>query len=154
NWNARIDPTDRPDFAPQPIDLEAAVRRALSERTDLQIAKQNVQMNDVTLKYLRDQLKPQADLSAQYQPQGVGGIELVRSQSGTLGSQVTDQIDLGVAQAFSSLFKNTYPVWSAQVTFSYPLGTSTQKANVSRAAVQLSQVQAQVKQIELQIATD
>src|SRR5438552_929765 len=39
NWNADIDPTDRPDFRPEPIDTEAAVRRALAERTDLEIAK-------------------------------------------------------------------------------------------------------------------
>src|SRR5204863_6835762 len=28
NWNATIDPIDRPDFQRQPIDIEAAVRRA------------------------------------------------------------------------------------------------------------------------------
>src|SRR5262249_51637301 len=43
---------------------------------------------------------------------------------------------------------------SAQINFSYPLGTSSQEANVARARVQLNQVQAQVHQIELQIATD
>ena len=30
-----IDPVDRPDFRPEPVDVEAAVRRALAERTDL-----------------------------------------------------------------------------------------------------------------------
>src|SRR5207249_3860165 len=38
--------------------------------------------------------------------------------------------------------------------FSYPLGLTTQEANVVRARVQMNQVQAQLKQIELQIATD
>ena len=42
NWNVQLDPIDRPDFRPEPIDIEAAVRRALSERTDLDIAKKNV----------------------------------------------------------------------------------------------------------------
>src|SRR5262245_47644686 len=54
HWNAQINPTDRPDFRPEPIDIEAAVRRALSERTDLDIAKKNIQSNDVTLKFLQD----------------------------------------------------------------------------------------------------
>src|SRR6185436_19974606 len=62
NWNAQLDPVDRPDFAPQAIDIEASVRRALSERTDLAIAKKSVEENDVTLRYLREQMKPQADL--------------------------------------------------------------------------------------------
>src|SRR5204863_6495939 len=78
NWNAEIDPVDRPDFRPEPIDIEAAVRRALSERTDLEIAKKNMDSNDVTLKFLQDQMKPQADLQTTYGFQGIGGPYLQR----------------------------------------------------------------------------
>ena len=41
-----------------------------------------------------------------------------------------------------------------QVNVSYPLGLSTQQASVARARVQLNQVQAQLKQIELQVAIE
>src|SRR4029077_12282500 len=51
NWNASITPVDRPDFVPETIDVPAAVRRALENRTDLQQAKRNLQVNDVTLTY-------------------------------------------------------------------------------------------------------
>jgi outer membrane protein len=154
NWGAQLDPVDRPEFAAQSIDIEAAIRRALAERTDLDIARKNIAANDVTLRYLRDQLKPQADLAVNYIPQGVGGTQLVRQSIGSLGSQITEQRQLGISEAFASLFRNQYPQWTAQVNFSYPLGTSSQEANVARARVQLTQVQAQVKQIELQVATD
>ena len=40
NWNATIDPVDRPDFRAETIDVDAAVRRALSQRTDLAIASE------------------------------------------------------------------------------------------------------------------
>ena len=42
NWSVTLDPVDRPEFAPQAIDLEAAVRNALSQRTDLEIAKKTI----------------------------------------------------------------------------------------------------------------
>ena len=154
NWNAALDPTDRPDFRPETIDIEAAIRRALSERTDLDIAKKNVQGNDVTLKYLRDQLLPQADFQVNYGLQGIGGPYLQRSQTGVLGSTVTTVVPGGIADAFSTLFRNNYPRWTVQMNLSYPLGLSSQEAAVARARVQLNQVQAQVKQIELQVATD
>lgn len=154
NWNATLDAVDRPDFRAESVDVEAAIRRALSERTDIAIAKKTVEANDVTLKYLGDQLKPQADLQVNYTTQGLAGIELVRSQAGVLGSRVTDEVPHALTEAFSSLFRGLYPVWSAQVNISYPLGLSTQKASVARARVQLNQVQAQLKQIELQAATD
>ena len=152
NWSAEINPTDRPDFRPEPVDIEAAVRRALSERTDIDIAKKTVAENDVTLKFLGEQLKPQVDLQAAYGLQGLGGTQLQRS--GVLGGTVTTSIPGGIGDAFSSLVRNAYPVWTAQLVMSYPLGVSTQKANVARGRVQLSQVQAQLKQVELQVATD
>jgi outer membrane protein TolC len=154
NWNADLNPTDRPDFRPEPIDIEGAVRRALSERTDLDIAKKNLMSNDVTLKFLRDQMKPQADLQAQYGFSGIGGPNLVRSNTGVLGSQVTTVNPGGIGDAFGSLFRNQYPRWTVQLNVTYPLGLSSQEASVARARVQMNQVQAQVKQIELQIATD
>ena len=154
NWNVQLDPIDRPEFTAQSIDIEAAVRRALSERTDLEIARKNVDSNNATLRFLRDQLKPQADFAVTYVPQGVGGTELFRETNAALGSRVTRTEQLGISEAFASLFRNQFPQWTAQVNFSYPLGTSAQEANVARARVQLSQVQAQIKQIELQVATD
>ena len=63
NWNVQLNPVDRPDFRPEPIDLDAAVRRALA-RTHRPRHREDrhVKANDVTLKYLDEQLKPQADL--------------------------------------------------------------------------------------------
>jgi outer membrane protein TolC len=154
NWNAAFEPTDRPEFRPEGIDLDAAIRRALSERTDIAIAKKNIESNDVTLKYLRDQLLPQADLQINYGVQGIGGPFLQRSNTGVLGSQVTTIVPGGIGDAFGSLFNASYPRWSVQMNISYPLGLSSQEAAVARARVQLNQVQAQIKQIELQVATD
>ena len=152
NWAAALDPVDRPDFQPQTIDIEAAVRRALDERTDIAIAKKTVEANDVTLKLLVDQLKPQIDLQTSYGLQGLGGTQFIRD--GGFGAPPTRVIPGGVGDAFGSLFNNNFPTWTAQLVMSYPLGVSTQKANAARGRVQLTQVQAQLRQVELQIATD
>jgi outer membrane protein TolC len=156
NWNATIDPVDRPDFRPEAIDLDAAIRRALSQRTDLAIAQKDVQANDVTLKYLSDQTRPQADLVANYGLSGIGGTQLIRANNGvgTTSNPVVSTIPGNYFDSVSSLFGANYPRWTVQVNFSYPLGLSTQQASVARARVQLNQVQAQLKQIELQVATE
>jgi outer membrane protein len=153
NWNALIDPVDRPDFRTEPIDIDAAVRRALSERTDLDIARKNIASNDVTLKYLVDQLKPQVDFQGTYGLAGIGGTNFERN-TGIVGAPVTKVNPGGVGDAFNTLFHNQFPRWTAQLNISYPLGVSSQEASVARARVQLNQVQAQMKQIELQVATD
>jgi outer membrane protein len=153
NWSVTLNPVDRPDFHPEPIDLEGAIKRALSERTDLEIAKKNGQGNDITMKYLKDQLKPQADLQATYGLGGLGGVQCIRSGT-VLGGACSSIVEGGTGDAFSSLFTNAYPRWTVQLNFSYPLGYSGQEASVARARVQQNQIQAQVKQIELQVATD
>jgi outer membrane protein len=152
NWNVRLNPVDRPDFRPEAIDLEAAVRRALSERTDLDVAKKTMQANDITLKYLRDQLLPQADLQATYGLAGIGGIQTQRDPT-QLGAPPVI-VPGGISDTFNSLFNNRFPRWTIALNLSYPLGVSSQEASVARARVQLNQVQAQVHQIELQVATD
>jgi len=156
NWNAQIDATDRPEFRPEAIDLEAAVRRALSARTDLTIAHKNLQTNDITVKLLRNQLLPQADVVARYGMVGRGGTQITRSGTGLGAGQsvITGTIPGGLGDAFSTMFANDYPTWNVALNFSYPLGTSTAEANLARARVQQSQVEAQLKQIELQVATD
>jgi outer membrane protein TolC len=152
NWNAEIKPIYLPDFRPEPIDIEAAVRRALSERTDLAIAQKTIQGNDVTLRFLQDQLRPQVDLQTTYGLAGIGGPYLARDLT-QLGSPVTLQPG-GINDAFGSLFRSAYPRWTVALNVTYPLGLSSQEASVARARVQLNQVQAQMKQIELQVATD
>jgi outer membrane protein len=156
NWDASIDPTDRPEFRQEPVDIPTAVGRALSARTDLTIAKKNLESNDVSVKLLRNQLLPQADLVARYGIVGRGGTQLTRSGTGLGSGQsvITNTIPGGFGDAFSSMFANDYPTWNVTVNFSYPLGTSAAEANLARARIQQSQVQAQLKQIELQVATD
>ena len=154
NWAATLEPVDRPDFQPETVDIETAIRTALSQRTDLEIAKKNIENNTTTLSFLRNQTLPIVDLAVNYGVQGVGGPYLVRSNNNALGSQITETVPGGVAQALSSLFENRYPRWSAQINMSYPLGLSSQEAAVARARVQLSQIQAQMRQIELNVAND
>jgi outer membrane protein len=156
NWSAALDPVDRPDFAAQPVDIEAAIRRALSERTDLDIAHKDLEINDATLKFLRDQTLPQTDFVASYGLVGLGGTQLITQGTGIAGQprQVTGTIPGGYSDALNSLFAGRFPRWTVSLNFSYPLGTSTAEAAVARSRVQLNQIQAQIKALELQVATD
>jgi outer membrane protein len=153
-WNSSLDPIDRPDFHPEPVDIDAAVRRALSERTDIAIAKQTVAENSVTMNYLEDQLKPQADFIGTYGLVGLGGTQLIKTGTNVNNSVISGTIPGGYGDALSTLFNSNFPRWTAQVNISYPLGTSSQEASAARARVQVSQVEAQLKQVELQVATD
>lgn len=154
NWNAELVPVDTPEFAPQPIDVSAAVRRGLENRTDLQQARKNLQVNATTLKYLNNQTLPQADLTARYGLVGIGGTRFERQVGAGGNGTVTNSFPGGYGDALNTLFNSDYPTWQVALNVSYPIGTSAADANIARARVQQNQVEAQLKQIELQIATD
>jgi outer membrane protein len=155
-WNALIEPVDRPEIKPQTIDLEAALKRALSERTDLAQAKQQAAANDATLRYLRDQTRPQADVVASYALAGVGGTQLVRGAQGiaSFTAPVVGTIPGAYGDALSSLLGHNYPTWGIALNVSYPLGYSAARADAARAQIQVSQVVAQTRQLEVQIVTE
>src|SRR3954462_10749418 len=119
NWGVRLDPTDRPEFRAEPIDIEAAVRRALAERTDLEIAKKNIAANDVTLKYLVDQMRPQADLTTTYGLVGLGGSQYIYDPTATGVNRVPiGSIPGGYTDALSTLFRSNFPRWTVALNFS------------------------------------
>ena len=46
-WTIRIEPTDLPPFEPIAVDADAAVRNALSRRTDLEQSRKAIEANDI-----------------------------------------------------------------------------------------------------------
>ncbi|HUR35013.1 MAG TPA: TolC family protein [Vicinamibacterales bacterium] len=154
NWTATLSPVDRTEFVPQTIDIAAAVKRALENRTDLQQARKNLQVNAVTLKYLSNQTLPQADVVARYGVVGLGGEQFTGCSGTGVNRSCTGTVPGNYLDSLSSLLRQNYPTWSVQFNVSYPIGVSAQEATVARARIQENQVEAQLKQIELQIATD
>jgi outer membrane protein len=152
HWRAPLNPIDRPTNRVETIDVEAALRVALQKRTDLEQSRRTLQINDANLKLLRNQTLPAADLVASYGLQGIGGTQLIRDND--LGGRVTGQIPGGFADALDLIGRRDYPTWSVALLVSYPIGTSAAQANYARAKIAVQQTQAQMKQLELRIATE
>jgi outer membrane protein TolC len=152
-WRASITPIDRPEFRPEPLDVEGAVTKAFAGRTDLEQARKTIDSNDVTIRFLRSETLPAVDLVANYGAQGLGGTQFIRQGSG-LGSQVVGTIPGGYSNAWSTLTARDYPNWNVQVNVSYPLGGSAQDAQYARSRIQRNQSVAQLRALELQVAAE
>jgi outer membrane protein TolC len=152
-WRASINPADRPVFAPESLDVEAAVREALQNRTDLEQARRQIDANNTTMRFMRNETLPDVNLSATYGGQGLGGTQFIRQGSG-LGSTVVGTVPGGYADALRTLTGLNYPTWNFQLNVSYPLWASAADANYARARIQLNQSTAQLRALELQVATE
>jgi outer membrane protein len=151
-WSSTIVPIDRPRIEPVAIDLTGAVRTALTQRTDLDQARRQLESSNVSLRFLHGQTLPGVDLSASYGLQGIGGTRVVRS--GGLGGEVSSTIPGGYLDALRLIRDRDFPTWNLQVQVSYPLGQSSADASYARGKVQLRQSQAQLRALELQVATE
>jgi outer membrane protein TolC len=147
-WRSRLHPVDQPTVTQQPVDVEGAVTRALAERIDLQQDRKTLQSNDVSLRLLDNQTKPQLDLQASYGLTAVGGPQFQTIN----GIDTTIPGDYG--QALRQIVGFDYPTWAIQAVASYAIGTSAAKARLASARIQYEQTQAQVRARELQVATE
>ena len=152
-WTATIEPVDRPDFRPEPIDLSAATQKALSSRTDVLQARKNLEANDITMRLLNNQKLPQVDLQTRYATTGIGGTTYVTTGSG-VNREVLEVIPGGYLDALSSLFRQRLPAWSMALNISYNLGTSVTDASIARARIQQRQIEVELRQLDLQVTSD
>lgn len=155
-WTSSINPVDRPSTIPEPINLEAAVTRALAGRTDLQQSKNNLKISDINLQNQVDATKPQLNLTANYGLNGLGGPQFIftGAPDPITGARPSTTVPSGYLDALRNIAGLDAPTWTVGFTFAYPLGRSAQEATVGRSKLSLLQTEANLKALELQIATD
>jgi outer membrane protein len=155
-WTARIEPTDTLTFVPATVDADAAVKRALAERTDLQNARKNIEINDVNIRYFRNQSLPDVTANVNYNAQAIAGTQVVRArdpQTGLPTGDIVSASSVGFFNGLGSTFSGDFPGWSVQVDIAYPIGRSTQEAQLARARLQQTQSERQLASLELVVTT-
>jgi outer membrane protein TolC len=151
-WTLRIEPVSAPTFQTAPVDVDAAVRAALSDRTDVQRSQKNLEAADINLRYVRNQTLPDVTASLDYGLTGLGGTQFVRGAG--FPGPVVGQTERSFAAVLGDLFTNDFPSWTASLTVSYPIGPTPQDANLARARLQYSQSQTQLRNQQLLVATE
>ncbi len=155
-WTARIEPTDAVVFQPTAVDVDAAVKNALGQRTDVVAARKNLEVNDVNIRYFRNQSLPDVTASFNYNARATGGLQVTRARSPQTGLPTGEIISTVSQSYFSTLgsaFGGDFPGWSLSLDIAYPIGKSTQEAQLARARLQNTQSERQVASLELQVAT-
>jgi len=152
-WRQTIRPVDLPSLSPPPADVEGAIRAALGQRTDLQTARRNLDINDINIRFFRNQSLPALDLNASYGAQGIGGTFFRRSGSG-IESQVIGTVPGGFLDALGVLRDRQYPNWNFSVTLSYPVLGNQAEAQHARARLQRNQTMTRLRALEVQIAAE
>lgn len=152
-WTTRLEPSDQPTLTEQPVDVDGAIRNALTNRTDLVELRKQLESVDLDIKYNQSQKLPAIDLTAAYGLTGVGGTQY---RYGPDPGDGTPPIIVGQSQrsfndVLRDVFGNDFRSWSLAVNVSYPIGTSQADAALAQGRVQRQQGQVQMRQLEIAI---
>jgi len=156
-WTITFDPTDAPAFTVQAIDVEAAVRTALDKRADLLAAKNSLDQSTTNLKFYSNQIKPDVNANIGYNPVGVGGTQLSPVDLAAIAAGASPNrsviADRGFGSVLGDVFQSQYPTWTFGITIGYPLGSNLAHANLARVQLEYQQAQQQLKNMQMQVAT-
>jgi outer membrane protein len=157
-WDVRIEPTDTVPYNTQTVDVTGAVRHALDRRTDARLARTSLSRSEISIKFFHNQTLPEINAQASYASNAVGGTVLSPLTSFPVGggglidrSIVSER---GFGSVLGDVVTNAFPAWSYGVSVTYPLGTTPAQANLARAKLQFSQANTEMRNLELQIATE
>jgi outer membrane protein TolC len=177
-WSRAITPVTPVNLDAPRIPLETAVQAALDNRQDLAQLKTSADINDVNVRYFRNQTKPQVDLVGTYTTQGLAGTLVTPSTSTSSTSVLTQRVnDLsvlaglqplpattttpvapnligGYTQSLRDLFAQNYPTARVGVRISLPLRNRVAEANLGGALAQGNRLKDQLRQAEQLIEAD
>jgi outer membrane protein len=152
-WAATLTPVERPTATARAVDAQAAIANALANRTDLDIARRQLQSSDVNLRLADEERKPGVDLTVNYGASGLGGTQILRGTD-ALGSTIIGTVPGSYVDALSSLLGMNYPTWSVGLNFTLPLGQKSANASYARGLVEKRQADLRIETLKLQVAAD
>jgi outer membrane protein TolC len=147
-WTTKLEPSEQPVLTERPVDLDAAIKRALANRTDLLILRKQIESVDLDIKFNRDQKLPAVNLQATYGTRGVGGTKREFADNGI---DILSTSTRPFNDVLHDVFANSYRNWSFQINVSYPIGTSQADAALAASKLQREQGTVGLRQVEVAI---
>jgi outer membrane protein TolC len=151
-WNMRLELSDPVPFQVQSVDVDAAIRRALAERTDLAEAKKGLERTSFTERFYKDQTLPGVDVRLDYNATGLAGTQLLRGE-GAFPPPVIGELQRPYGTLLGDVFGSAFPTWRFSANVSYPIGQTSADTSLARTRIETRQSQTNLRNLELQVAT-
>ena len=149
-WNTTFEPSDPPSLATSPVDVDAAVAKAMSSRLDLQQARKQLESNDVRLKYFENQTLPGLSANVDYGLAGLGGTVLNRDGSGLDPGQSPARRH-PLLRSPAGRLRLRVPDLVGQRQRGYPIGRNGNRVNFERQRLTNDQNLLQLRDLERQV---
>ena len=109
-WSVRLQVSDLVPPVGTPADVDAAVRAALQQRTDLRRTRKQLQIDDTNLALARNEILPDVRVNAAYLTNGLGGTQL--AYLGGFPGTPTPIGGRAYGDVLRQIFAADYPTWT------------------------------------------
>ena len=160
-----IVPLEKPMFSPVAADFNDFLQQALEKRPDIEQVRLDLKSKNIDVRYYRNQLLPNLQVSASYYSKGLSGTPQdvdfsllpIDSTGGGIGG--------GLSDALRDALKNLYSNYSIGLQLSVPLFNASGRADLTQARLNLEQslltlkktestIYSEVKQIVMDLETN
>lgn len=135
----------------QAIDTESEVQKALATRPEVRSARQNLDIDDLSIRQARNGLLPDLELTAGYTTQGLGGI--FYPANGELGPPPAP-VAGGFGDALGQMFGFGFPMYSAGLQLRLPIRNHQASADMADSLVAKKRDALNVRTVEQQVRLD
>ena len=155
SWSAEIVPADDPELTVSHPDVDKAVETAFAHRAEIAEAKARWARFEVQVEARRSDVKPRLDLVASYERNGLAG-RLNPNATGFSGLPVVvpPALEGSWGRSYGTIADNEFPDASVGVSFAFPIGNRTARANLAIAKSALSQATLAVSAEEQQVQAE
>lgn len=150
-WNNSYAPSDQPIIEEIDVDVDDAVRVALSRRPVLELSRVELETRTYDVRFAKNQLMPQLDVVGSLAFNGIGGTQLIREGFAGEPSLI---IPGGYGDAIDQVFGGSFRNWSIGLNVSYPLGNSQAEARHAQTQVAARQQRSLISSNEILIAQE
>lgn len=154
-WRRALVPVSPIEIEVPRASLTEAVTEALANRQEIRQLKTSAEINRINERFLRDQTKPQVDLTASYTTSGLAGSTTAASFNPTTGAlRVPTNLIGGYFNSLGNLIQQDFPTFRVGVTINLPLGNKTAKANLGQNLAEAAQIENAAAQAEQTVEAD
>lgn len=150
-----IEPLDKPDIKTISIDFNKFLHEALNNRPDIERARLDLKNYNILVKYARNQMLPDLQLTASYYTTGQGGDQLIYEGNPLFGPSIlVGSIEKDIWESMKDVISNLYRNYSIGLSLSIPLSFSREKAQLAQAKINLKRALLTLKNIENNIYSE
>jgi outer membrane protein TolC len=147
-------PTDIPEVKIVETNFEDYLLEALENRPDIEKARLDLENYNIYVKYYKNQMLPNLQLTASYYTTGTGGDVLIFDDNPFFGGQVIDVIGKDIWETLEDNVANLFRNYSIGLTLSVPLSFSKERAQLAQAKINLKKGILDLKNVENTIYSD